>query len=142
MREKQTIIADEYRLTVPFYDVDQMGVVWHGNYVKYFEKARCQLLDKFAYGYNAMQQSGYAWPIVDMKIKYISPVFFESKLCIKTVLKDYENGLLIDYQIFDEKNNVRTTKGQTRQVAVDIKTREMLICSPEIVLNKINEYHQ
>lgn len=135
------LITDEYELTVPFYDVDQMGVVWHGNYVKYFERARCQLLDKIDYNYNAMSASGYAWPVVDMKIKYAAPTLFESRLVVKSTLKDYENGLLIGYEIFDKDKGIRTTKGQTRQVAVDISSQEMLICSPQILLDKIKAYH-
>lgn len=135
------LISDEYELVVPFYDVDSMGVVWHGNYVKYFERARCQLLDKIGYGYNAMLASGYGWPVVDMKIKYAAPALFDSRLLVKSTLKDYENGLLIDYEIFDQANNVRTTKGHTRQVAVAIDSREMQICSPNILLEKIKAYH-
>ena len=42
---------------VEFYDVDSMGVVWHGNYVKYMELGRCALLDKIGYGYNEMKES-------------------------------------------------------------------------------------
>lgn len=41
----------EVELTVPFHDVDMMGVVWHGNYFRYFEIAREALLNQFNYGY-------------------------------------------------------------------------------------------
>lgn len=134
-------ISVDYELTVPFYDVDQMGVVWHGNYVKYFERARCQLLDKIGYGYKAMQASGYAWPIVEMKVKYVAPLFFESQIVITTTLRDYENGLLIDYQISDKESGLRTTKGSTRQVALAVSSKEMLLCSPDILIEKIRAYH-
>ena len=55
---------------VEFYDVDSMGVVWHGNYVKYMELGRCALLDKIGYGYNEMKESGYAFPVTSIKLKY------------------------------------------------------------------------
>ena len=41
-------------ITVPFHDVDAMGVVWHGNYFRYLEVAREQLLKQFDYGYRQM----------------------------------------------------------------------------------------
>jgi len=39
----------EVELTVEFFDVDSMQIVWHGNYLKYMERARCALLDKIGY---------------------------------------------------------------------------------------------
>ena len=39
-------------IEVPFHDVDTMNVVWHGHYLKYFEIARCKLLDQFHYNYS------------------------------------------------------------------------------------------
>jgi acyl-CoA thioester hydrolase len=45
-------------ITIPFHDTDAMGVVWHGNYFRYFEIAREALLKQFNYGYRQMQASG------------------------------------------------------------------------------------
>ena len=55
----------EVELTIPFHDVDMMGVAWHGNYFRYFEIAREALLNQFNYGYRQMKASGYLWPVVD-----------------------------------------------------------------------------
>lgn len=46
---KQHPISAEYVVEVPFFDLDPMHIVWHGNYVKYFEEARCQLLRTIDY---------------------------------------------------------------------------------------------
>ena len=51
--------AAEVELTIPFHDVDMMGVAWHGNYFRYFEIAREALLNQFDYGYRQMKASGY-----------------------------------------------------------------------------------
>ena len=45
------LISEETEISAEFFDVDAMQVVWHGNYVKYLEIARCALLDKIGYGY-------------------------------------------------------------------------------------------
>jgi acyl-CoA thioester hydrolase len=63
-------LTEETEFKVEFYDVDSMDIVWHGNYVKYFEKARCALLDKIGYGYQEMRASGYAFLVTDLRAYY------------------------------------------------------------------------
>lgn len=73
------ILSCETDITIEFYDVDSMDMVWHGNYVKYLEQARCRLFEKLGYDYSCMLAHGHAWPIVDLKIKYIKPAVFCQK---------------------------------------------------------------
>ena len=65
------LLEAEVDIDVPFHDLDPMQIVWHGRYAQYFEIARCALLDQIGYGYDAMRESGYAWPIIDMRIQYV-----------------------------------------------------------------------
>ncbi len=124
-------------ITVPFHDVDAMGVVWHGNYFRYLEVAREQLLKQFDYGYRQMQASGYVWPIVDTRLKYISSVTFEQKIEVQAWVEEVENRLRIGYRIVDVETGKRTTTGYTLQVAVDLQTKEMCFASPQILLDKM-----
>lgn len=128
--------STQVSITVPFHDVDAMGVVWHGNYFRYFEVAREALLNQFDYSYRQMKESGYAWPIVDTRVKYISSVDFEDQITVRAQLVEYENRLKIEYKIFD-KNGKRVTTGYTIQVAVDMNTREMCFVSPQVFLQKL-----
>nr|WP_246119303.1 acyl-CoA thioesterase [Aliikangiella coralliicola] len=130
-------MSAELVIEVPFYDLDPMEVVWHGNYVKYFERVRCALLAKFDYGYPEMKESGYMWPIVDMRLKYVNSASFGQKLRCKATIVEFENRLKIKYQILCDETGKRLTRGYTTQVAVDINTREMLLVSPEILLKKL-----
>lgn len=129
-------LSTSVAIVVPFHDVDAMGVVWHGNYFRYFEVAREALLKQFDYGYRQMQDSGYAWPIVDTRVKYISPVSFEQQITVHAQLTEYENRLRIDYKVLDS-NGKRMTTGYTIQVAVNMKSREMCFASPKILLDKL-----
>ena len=52
-------LVEEITLAPAFHDCDPMQVVWHGNYFKYFEIARCALLQRYDYDYPQMQESGY-----------------------------------------------------------------------------------
>lgn len=124
-------------LTIAFYDIDATEVVWHGRYVKYLEIARCQLLASFAYDYVQMRDSGYLWPVVDMRIKYIKPLRLGQKISIEAVLMEWENRLKIKYLIRDKESGVRLSKAYTIQVAVDLSSGELCFESPPILLKKL-----
>lgn len=124
-------------IDVPFFDVDAMQVVWHGNYVKYLEVARCELLRSFNYDYPQMSESGYMWPIVDMHIKYVGSARFARKIKIEATLIEWENRLKINYLITDCETGKKLTKASTIQVAVSIQTQEMCFQSPAILFEKL-----
>jgi acyl-CoA thioester hydrolase len=127
-------------LKIPFFDVDPMGIVWHGNYAKYFELARCEMLQHIDYGYTRMADSGYYWPIVDMRVKYIKPCRFDQEIAISAEMVEFENRLKIDYKITDKLSHLVHTKAHSIQVAVSIETGEMCYVSPPILAARIEEY--
>ena len=122
---------------VEFYDVDAMGVVWHGNYVKYMELGRCALLDKIGYGYNEMKESNYAFPVASLKLKYIKPLMFKQTAIIKAVLVEYENRIKIEYFIFDKESGELVTKGESIQMALNMKTLTTSFQCPECFIKKV-----
>jgi acyl-CoA thioester hydrolase len=122
---------------VPFHDVDAMNVVWHGHYAKYFELARCALLRRFDYDYPQMLASGYLWPIVDCRLKYVRPVVYGQQLLVEATLLEYENRIKIGYEIRDAATGERLTKGSTIQVAINAATRELQFVSPPIILSNL-----
>ena len=118
----------EVELTIPFHDVDMMGVAWHGNYFRYFEIAREALLN---------QESGYLWPVVDTRVKYRNALTFEQRIRVRAQIKEFENRLRIGYEIFDAETGKRATTGYTIQVAVDEKSRELCFVSPDILFERM-----
>lgn len=134
------VITTSLEITVPFYDVDAMQVAWHGHYVKYMEQARCQLLDLIDYNYYQMQASGFFWPVVDMRIKYIKPLTFKQKIMVKATIADIDYGLKIDFVFTDKQSGEKLTTAYTKQVAVDRETEEMCLLTPDILEQKIMDY--
>jgi acyl-CoA thioester hydrolase len=132
-----SIVSCETEIDVPFFDVDLMEIVWHGNYAKYFEIARCELLDKIDYGYMNMRASGYAWPVIDLRIRYARPITFRQKIIVQTQIIEWQNRLKINYQIVDKATGIRLSRGYTSQVAIDMATREMCYESPAILWQKL-----
>lgn len=130
-------ISADVVIEVPFEDGDPMGVTWHGNYFRYLERARCRLLEKIGYGYRAMIESGYSWPIVDTRMKFTRPTVFGQRVRVVATLEEYENRLKISYEITDAESGVRVTKGYTIQVAVDNATEELCFVCPDVLIEKI-----
>jgi len=125
------MFTTQIRIQVQFYDTDSMQIVWHGNYAKYFERARCALLDKIGYNYLDMAQDGLAMPIVDMRTKYIKPARFNQWLNVDATLIEYENRLKIDYLITDVETGEVLTKSTTIQLTIKADTGELLFFSPD-----------
>lgn len=123
----------DYEIEVPFHDVDSMNICWHGHYVRYIELARCELLKSFGYGYRQMAESGYAWPVIDINMRYVAPALFEQKIVVTAKLEEWEYRLRISYVIRCAETGKRLHKATSTQVAVDMKTQEMCYRSPDII---------
>lgn len=124
-------------IEVPFHDVDSMNVVWHGHYTRYIEIARCKLLESFDYGYTAMWESGYLWPVVDMRLKYVKSAKFSQRIRVQATLVEWEYRLKISYLITDIESGEKLTTGYTIQVAVDKESGEMRYQSPPVLAQRL-----
>lgn len=128
------MISAEISLKAQFYDIDPMQVVWHGNYPRFLEEARCALLDRIGYNYAEMELSGYLWPIVDMRLKYVRPIRFAQSVRVVASLAEYENRLRIEYRILDAVSGETLTKATTIQLAVEAASQELCLeCPPALV---------
>lgn len=131
------MISAEVVILPQFYDLDPMNVVWHGNYPRFLEQARCALLDKIGYNYQQMVDSGFAWPIVDMQLKYVRPIHFAQAIVVRATLTEYENRACIDYRILDQASGEVLTKARTVQLAIAVETGELQFVSPAVFAEKV-----
>jgi acyl-CoA thioester hydrolase len=130
-------LSHEIELNPAFHDLDPMNVVWHGNYVKYLEIARNALMAKFDYDYPQMHASGYAWPIVDLRLKYVGPVVYGQRIRIRARIVEWESRLKVDYLISCAATGARLNKASSVQVALDIATGEMCWVCPQVLWDKL-----
>lgn len=135
--DDRTLPMVEVEMTIPFHDVDMMEVVWHGHYVRYLEIARCELLERIDYNYLQMRQSGFAWPVIDMRLRYAQPMRFTQRIAIEARLTEWEHRLKVDYCIRDADSRQRLTRAWTVQVAVDVNSHEMCLASPRLLVDKL-----
>lgn len=136
MKNKNFYLEHDYFINVKFNDVDILCMMWHGNYVKYMEDARCALLSTINYAHDEMSKSRIMWPVVKLNIKYIKAIEMGSIIRINTRLVEYENSIDVDYSFFD-KDNILLSKGHTCQIAVNMDSKKTLLVSPEILINRV-----
>jgi acyl-CoA thioester hydrolase len=137
MNTKNYLRSHVTAIKVPFHDLDPVGIVWHGNYAKYFEIARCALLESFGYNYDEMARSGFSWPVIDLHIRYVKAARFAETLNVSANLREWEHRLRIEYLATDAQSGLRVCKGTSIQVAVDMKTHEMCLKSPDILFQRL-----
>ena len=123
-----------------FYDLDPMDIVWHGNYARYLEQARCELLDRLDYNYDHMKASGYAFPVVQLRVKYVKPIRMGQEVVVRASIREYENRLRLDYEIRDRQSGEILTRAETIQVAVVMATGELCLESPRILIDKVQAW--
>ena len=134
------MIVCESFIDVQFFDLDPMNVVWHGNYIKYLEQARCEMLAKIGYTYDDMKADGFAYPIAKMDLKFIKPAQFMEKLKVVTTLVEFEPSLNIKYEIFDMNSGEKIFTAKSMQICVDIKTMESVYTAPKRFVERVKNY--
>ena len=129
-------------LKIPFFDVDAYRVVWHGNYPKYIEMARCHLLDQAGCPYSLMEKEGFFFPVVDLQVKYVKPLLFEQEVRLDAWFVEWENRLRINYEIRDCASNTVYSKAKTTQFAIAMPEQITQYDSPPFLIEKITAWMQ
>lgn len=126
--------TDSLKVRVRYSETDQMGVVYHGNYIPYFEIGRVEWLRNRGVSYKCLEESGIALPIVNMNISYKKPARYDDLLTIETTFVKQESvKIFFDCFIYNE-NDELLTSAQFILVFVDITTSKP-IAPPETIKN-------
>ena len=112
----------QIQVRVRYSETDQMGVVYHGNYIPYFEIGRVEWLRNKGVSYKSMEESGIALPIVSMNINYKKSARYDELLTVHTISKNQSSVKIeFDCAIYNESDELLTT-AQFILVFVSLKT--------------------
>jgi acyl-CoA thioester hydrolase len=134
---KQGAVEATVDALVAFHDVDVAGVVWHGHYLKYLENARWALMERLDFGLDAMIASGYAWPIVEVHVKYVHAARFGERLSVQASLVEWQSRLGVNYLVTNAATAERVARARTVQVAVEASTGVLQFASPAVLLERV-----
>ena len=122
----------EVTLKVPFYDLDPMQIVWHGNYLKYFDIARSELYDRLGVDLFAFHdKTRYIFPIIRTSVKHIRPLKRGDEFICRATVKEARTKIVVIFEIRLVKDGTICARGSTEQVAVREPEMEMEFSIPE-----------
>ncbi|MBT3208326.1 MAG: acyl-CoA thioesterase [Bacteroidetes bacterium] len=117
-----------------FSEVDSMGVVWHGNYVKYLEDGRESFGDEFQFGYFDVYKFGLTTPIVKLNMNYKHMIKYGEKVIIETEYVPTEAAKIIfNYRIINAATNILALAANSTQVFLNTQG-ELQLTNPEFYL--------
>src|SRR5436190_2867405 len=125
----------ELELNIRFSDTDAMGVVWHGNYLRFFEDAREAFGNNFDLRYLDMYNEGYFTPIVKSEINHKSPLYYGDKVkAIATLIPSAAAKLVFEYEIINLTTNSISATGRTVQIFLTAKERTLELNKPHFII--------
>ena len=124
----------QIEVRVRYSETDQMGVVYHGNYIPYFEIGRVEWLRNKGVSYKSLEESGVALPIVSMTLNYKKPARYDDLLIVKTKFKNYSTVKIeFECEIWNQQEELLTT-AQFILVFVSLKTGKPIV-PPQYILD-------
>jgi acyl-CoA thioester hydrolase len=117
----KTKIWGETKLRVRYAETDKMGVVYHSNFVIWFEVGRVELLRQLGFQYSEMEaEDNCHIPVVDLRIRYKAPAQYDDEIVVRTEIKNVRSSLLhFSYQIFRDGNRMLLATGETMHIIVN-----------------------
>ena len=109
-------------VTVRYAETDMMGIVYHANYLPWFEVARTLLLREQGFPYRQLEADGYRIPVLEVSAKFIRPAVYDDTLTIVATMR--EKPLLrirLDYEVFRGDELLAT--GQSSHAFCDLTGR-------------------
>jgi acyl-CoA thioester hydrolase len=111
------------QVRVLYADTDKMGIVYNGNYLKYFEIGRTELLRALQLPYADLEQYGAQLPVIEAFVSYKSPAYYDDVLSIDTVCS-FERGLLLRIHYSIKKDKSIISEGYTLHTFIDAVTKK------------------
>jgi acyl-CoA thioester hydrolase len=137
MVAKETI-AGETKLRVRYAETDKMGVVYHSNFVIWFEVGRVELLRQLGFQYSEMEaEDNCHIPVVDLRVRYKAPAQYDDEIMVRTQIKNVRSSLLhFSYEVFREVDRTLLATGETMHIIVNNKLERTAL--PEKYMQAFN----
>lgn len=118
-------------MPIKFSEVDSLRVVWHGNYVRYFEDGREAFGKQYGLGYLDVYEHGLAVPLIDLQVNFKRILEYGDDAVIETnFINSPAAKLIFEYKILSAKHGYLACEGKTTQVFMNPITKELYITMP------------
>lgn len=136
--DRKIEISGETKLRVRYAETDKMGVVYHSNFVIWFEVGRVELLRQLGFQYSEMETADDCHiPVVDLRVRYKSPAQYDDEIVVRTQIKNVRSSLLhFSYEILRESDRTLLATGETMHIIVNSKLERTAL--PEKYMQAFN----
>lgn len=135
------MITSTTEIRVRYAETDRMGYVYYGNYATYYEVARVECMKAVGVSYRSLEDAGIMLPVLDYRIKYYKPAYYDELLIVETVIPRMPQARIqFDYTVKNEAGDV-LNQGSTTLVFVDI-AQQKPVSIPEDVRKRLEPYFQ
>jgi acyl-CoA thioester hydrolase len=116
-KENATVV--EARFRVRYAETDQMGVVYHSNFIIWMEVGRVELLRALGYTYREMEQDGYHLPVAEVKCRYKAPAKYDDLVVVRTRMVNLRGFLIhFSYEILRDGDATLLAEGESVHLVV------------------------
>lgn len=136
------MIITETKIRVYYEDTDQMGVVYYGNYARYYEIGRTEMIRDLGFTYKQMEELGIMLPARSLKINYLKSAYYDDLLTIRTIIDTIPKVKFpIKTEIYNEKGEL-INSGETVLVFFSSRTNKP-VAAPKYFIDEITRlFHQ
>ena len=120
MTETSRERAFRFVVRVRYADTDQMGMAYHGNYLRWFEAGRTEMLRALGMSYREVEAAGIRLPVLEARCRYVRPARYDDQLAIDTVLSRVGRAsLTFEYRVTREGTDELLARGMTEHCFLD-----------------------
>ncbi len=107
-------------IRVPYADTDAMGIVYHSNYIKYFEVGRGELLRGIGFPYRRMEEEGIMLPVIECACKYKTPAVYDDVLEVRSMVAEVKAATItLHYEIRRQEDGVLLVTGMSKHAVTN-----------------------
>jgi acyl-CoA thioester hydrolase len=136
VNDKRRLHETAVELEVAFHDVDGLQVVWHGNYLKYFELARTALLRSRGLDVHDIDRLGYRLVVVETHCRHTFPLRYGERFRVNAWFRDVDYRLCVAYELTNLAHDRRAARGHTTLVTTDAEG-QLLLGTPPAILDRL-----
>jgi len=126
------------KIRVIYADTDAMGIVYHTNYIKWFEIGRTELLRERGVVYAEMESLGYNLPVIELWCHYLLPARYDQIVLVETeVVHTRRASIKFNYLIWNESKEDVLVEGST--VHACINKQGKIVRIPAVIMEKVNQ---
>lgn len=125
----------ETSLRVRYQETDQMGVVYHTNYLVWFEVGRTEMMRERGFSYKDLEEKGLLLPVVDVHCKYEHPARYDDLVTIRTRISQFNRSKIVfAYEVIHHETGRRLVKGESIHLWVDKEMKRINLkqANPEL----------